>query len=119
LFWTVALSPDSVQVNLGAGTARLHVEDLELEDYHDIVNALHDGPSVEATASFDVRWSGVTSRFKVRDAAVDFAGQFIEGTASIAWSAAEDGFSFVSDPADSSTSVVAIIGHERNGVFFP
>jgi len=38
--------------------------------------------------------------------------------ATLAWSAEEEGFKFVSDPEDTSTTVFAEIGQERNGVFF-
>jgi len=34
------------------------------------------------------------------------------------WSSQQTGFSFQSDPASTSVSLYAIIGHERNGVFF-
>jgi hypothetical protein len=39
--------------------------------------------------------------------------------ATIEWSATEEGFAFESDPAETSTNVFSLIGHERNGVFFP
>ena len=63
-------------------------------------------------------WSGVTKRVHLRDEQNHFVGNFIEDTASMAWSAEEEGFKFVSDPADTSTSIFAEIGSERNGVFF-
>jgi hypothetical protein len=54
----------------------------------------------------------------VRDAAHGFAGEFVETDARIAWSAGEAGLRFVSDPASTSTTIFALLGHERNGVFF-
>jgi hypothetical protein len=89
-----------------------------LEDYHDIVNALLDGPSVEATVSFDIHWLGATDRFELRDAAKRFAGQYVHTPATIAWAATESGIQFVSDPADTSVNELSLIGHEHNGVFF-
>ena len=59
LFWTTPIDRDSVRVDLSVSSASLHVADLEIEDYHDVVNALTDGPSVEATVSFDIGWSGI------------------------------------------------------------
>jgi hypothetical protein len=38
--------------------------------------------------------------------------------ATIEWSSQQAGFSFQSDPASTSVSEYAILGHERNGVFF-
>jgi hypothetical protein len=115
LFWTAPIDRGSVRVNLGAGSASMHVADLDVEDYGNVVNALQDGPSVEATVSFDVSWSGVNERVKIRNRNTDFAGEFIRSSATLAWSAQETGFSFQSDAL---TAGFATIGHERNGSFF-
>jgi hypothetical protein len=121
VFWTVRIEPDAVRVHLGEGTASLRLEDARVFDDHNFQNSIVGGgqPPVPATVSFDVRWSGVTRRVNVRDRTNGFAGAFIENTASIEWSAREAGFAFTSDPARTSTSVYGVIGHERNGVFFP
>jgi hypothetical protein len=116
LFWTARIGRGGVRVNLGAGSASMHVADLDVEDYHDVVNALQDGPSVPASVSFDVDWSGVNERVKTRNRSVDFGGEYIRNTATAVWSASESGFSFQSEPLASG---FATIGHERNGVFFP
>ena len=115
VFWTAAIDRGSVKVNLGKGSASLHVADLDVEDYGNVVNALQDGPSVEASVSFDVSWSGVDERVKIRNKDSGFAGEYIHNEATLSWSASESGFSFTSDPLDSD---FAEIGHERNGVFF-
>ena len=120
VFWTIRIEPDAVKVHLGEGTASLRLTDAKVFDDHNIQNSLDGGPlkPVPATVSFDVRWSGVTRRVKVRDPKNGFAGKFIENTATIEWSAKESGFTFTSDPAKTSKSVAAKLGHERNGVFF-
>jgi hypothetical protein len=115
LFWTIAIDRGSVRVHLGEGSASLHVADLDVEDYHDVVNALLDGPSVEAAVSFDVNWSGVTDRVKIRNTDTDFAGEYVRNSATLVWSASESGFSFQSDQQSAD---FATIGHERNGAFF-
>jgi len=79
------------------------------------VNTLHRGPSVPADVSFRIRWSGVKARVKLRDTTNQFAGNFIEDTATIGWSSHQEAFKFVSS---TSTSLFAEIGRERNGVFF-
>jgi hypothetical protein len=122
-FWTVAIPAADVQfVNPGAGKAELKVTDLVLEDYGSVGNALKDGPSVPATASFDVVWTGdVTRHVNVtrQDSANAFAGEFAETRATVSWSASEAGFTFTSAPAATSKSVFAQTGHERNGSFLP
>ncbi len=108
-----------MQINLGAGTASYQLTNLPLGDYTTIGNALSNGAAVAATVSFNIQWSGVNRRVRVRDTVNGFAGEFVENTSNIAWSATEAGFTFVSDPASTSTSKFAVIGQEHNGVFFP
>jgi hypothetical protein len=92
------------------------VSDLELEDYHDVVNALMDGPEVDATVSIDLEWSGVISRHHFRNEVTGFAGEFAHTSATLSWSATNElGYSFA---ADSLTSGFAEVGTSRNGVFF-
>ena len=83
------------------------------------MNALKDGPSVPASASFRIRWRGAKNRFKVRDDTNGFAARFTETAATIEWSGEESGFKFVTDPAKASVSRMALIGRERNGIFSP
>ncbi len=121
LFWTIPLPKDSVQVHLGAGKASAKADNVALKEFGTIVNDLLHGPSVPATASFNVQWSGVIKRVKVRNVAMGFAGEFVVTGASMEYTAsvpAHD-FVFVSDAAATSKAVFAEIGHERNGVFFP
>jgi hypothetical protein len=60
----------------------------------------------------------VKRRFQVRDAVNGFEGTFVETAATIEWLASDAHVFFVSDPADTSTTVAAVLGRERNGVFF-
>jgi hypothetical protein len=96
---------------------------LAVTDYFNIPNAffhLQTPVSSPATCSFDVRWSGpVTSRAPVTSTAGS-AGQLVMSQATMTWSAANaQGFSFQSDPSNTTTSVFAQIGRVRNGVFAP
>src|SRR6266566_6934175 len=62
-FWVVEVPDKSVDVHPGAGKARFALEGFKIEDYHDLVNALADGPSVDADLSFDCRRSdGIQTR---------------------------------------------------------
>src|SRR4029077_2882206 len=113
VFWTVRIDPDAVQVHLGRGTASLRLTDVPVFDDHNLQNSLKGAPytiqPVAAKVAFDVRWSGVTRRVKVRDQTVGFAGKFIENAATIEWSAKESRFTFTSNAARTSTSVSAVI----------
>ena len=100
-------------------SAALRVANLAIEDYHMRGNALVDGSSVDATVSFDVRWSGIKQRLNIRNSQLMFTGSFVEDMATIVWSAkTADGFAFTSDGEQTSSSSFAVIGRERNGVFF-
>jgi len=107
-----------VDIALSDGSAEFALDSLEIMDHHDLVNSLTRGPSIPATTSFDVRWSGVKRRFRVQDAANGFEGTFVETAATIEWVSSDEHVFFVSDPADTSTTVAAVLGRERNGVFF-
>ena len=122
LFWTVPLASDAVTVHMGAGKASMAVTNLQLRDFFNVPNALFhflSPVSVAAHLSLNLDWSGpVTDRSHVNDPNVGFAGEFVLNQATISWSAENaEGFRFVSNPAG-TTSVLAQLGHMRNGVFF-
>lgn len=125
VFWTLPIDDDSVEIDDGG--ICLCVEDLPMPNYFDyensLLNQLLDPPAkgippVPARVSFECVWRGVTRRVRVRDKANGFAGEFFETGATCAWSARQRGFRFASDPARTSTTVAALVGHERNGIFF-
>ncbi len=119
VFWTVRLPSDSVHVNLGAGRATMAVQNLHVPDFGTVVNALSGGsPSGHAVVGFDINWSGVTERFRNRQESLPtpFAGSFIKNTATMKWTSVEAGHTMVGSPKSTS---VTILGHERNGKFFP
>ena len=118
LFWTIAVPENTVNVNFGAGRASFKVDDLDVEDYHDVVNAINDGPSVDASVSWDIAWSQVLGRTKIRDVENQFAGEFIQCVAQTAWSGETDTATFVSDPAATSVNEFSLLGRERNRSFF-
>jgi hypothetical protein len=124
LFWTLEVPKDSVDVQLGKGSATLQASDVPIFDYGNISNALFGGgpEPVPGSVSFNVVWSGVNQRVNIRKPDPEFgafAGEFIRNTAQMEWTATVGDFTFVSDPLRTSTSSFAEIGHERNGSFFP
>jgi hypothetical protein len=101
------------------GAEATMLADLDVLDYTTVPNALALGPAVPAAVRFEVRWSGPVTRIvSVRDQDHGFRGLFKENSATLSWSATRAGFSFVSDPANTSSSVFAQIGRESNGLFF-
>jgi hypothetical protein len=122
LFWTIALPSGSVQVNPGSGRASMSAANVAVSDFFNIPNSLLHGaiaPPAPAIASFTVHWGGAGNRVKLRDPVNGFAGEFVENSASIIWSASSAGLSYQSGGEDTSVSVFAEVGIERNGVFFP
>jgi len=117
LFWTVPVPEDALEVDFEDGFARLSLEDFDTEDYHNLRNALTDGPSDSASVTFDMTWTATGHAFKVSDPINMFAGRYRLATVSIDWSATAPGFSFTSNPA-SNVNVKSVFGRERNGIFF-
>jgi len=118
LFWTIPISADTIEVNFAAGKASFQVSDVDVEDYHDVVNALMDGPEVDAEVSWNIRWSHPLGRTKIRDIENNFAGDFVQNVAQLAWTGKTDAATFVSHPAETSVNEFSLLAHERNGVFF-
>ena len=106
-------------MNPGAGRASLIVPNATVFNYHDIVQSLATGPAAPtATVTFQVEWSGVQSRQNIRNAGDGHAGEFAFTGARMAWTAIAPPYVFTSDPISTSSSSFALLGHERNGVFF-
>lgn len=118
LFWTKRIPDSSVEIHLDKNRAMMRVQTIELEDYHDVVNALQDGPSKEAVASFTVHWSGHNTTQHIHDAKQQFRGTYSLGKVTVEWKAEEAGLTYETDPASTSETVFALLGRERNGVFF-
>jgi hypothetical protein len=123
--WTIRAPASAVEVDLDAGTARYAMANVAMRDYETLFNALFGGggpglpgPSTPSVVSWDLSFSGVTSRRKIRDTSAGFAGEFLTTGAHIDWSMSKSGFSFRSNPAG-QTVLTALLGHERNGSFFP
>jgi hypothetical protein len=118
LFWVVRVTKDAVKFDERKRKASLHVTDLELGDFGNILHALRGDPSVPATVSFDIHWKDLIQPLQLRDEDNQFEGKFLQTHAFIEWSARQDGFEFLSDPLETSETVFAMFGSERNGVFF-
>ena len=92
-------------------------EGLDIEDYHDVVNALTDGPSKPGRVTFDVRWR-CRQKTRAHDPTNHFEGNYKTGSASIVWRGKTGEQVFRSGPASTAHTNFAEIGEERNGSFF-
>src|SRR6266851_4227491 len=118
LFWTQPVSEDALEVDLAGGTATLALDDLDEEDYQNLLKALLDGRSDFASLYLEMRWKAMVERMNVTDSVHGFTGRYQISAVQIEWSAKAPHFEFVSDPAGTTTNVSSVIGRERNGIFF-
>ena len=119
LFWTVAVPDDSVDVHPGAGTARFALSNFATRDFDTTGNSIMGGPSDPAVVSFEMVWPGHGQPVVQTDGST-FSFDSVIGSATVEWSALNEatGRRFQSDPASTSHTEFAAVGHEKNGVFF-
>jgi hypothetical protein len=127
--WVKQLPDDSVDINPGAGTASLQVDNLAVFDWVTNKNSFLQGavlgPPANATISMKIDWGDVSARNNLKEPDQGFAGEFVLTGAHIAVTLRTEAdtthpaFDFVSDPESTSVADFAEIGKERNGVFFP
>lgn len=91
---------------------------MQMRDYFDLVNALLDGPSVPAVASFQIEWSASQDKHRFHYAPDQWDANLVFNSAQVAWQARSESAMYVTDPASTSTGIFAEVGHERSGVFF-
>jgi hypothetical protein len=119
LFWVMRLPDDNpLLVDFESAEATL-IADLDVLDATKVANSLSLGAAVPAEVTYELRWRGSVKReASVRDETNGFRGLFMENNATIAWSASQTGFKFVSDAASTTTTLFAQLGRESNGIFF-
>ena len=118
MFWTIAIPPSAVAYDLAAGTASYKLTNFAIKDWINFEQSLAQLTSFPATVSFDMKWVQPDKRYHVDNATQKFVYDFLFTKSTIEWSAQQDNFKFVSDPADPSLSLFASVGSERNGVFY-
>jgi hypothetical protein len=113
----------------------MRLRNLAVFDDHDLANSLTSGlglpgdlgfpyPHIDpvqpkrATISFEIEWSGLLETAEVRNTSQGFSGSFIQTGATISCSSRQPGFRFQSEAPDPTRNVFAVIGREKNGVFF-
>jgi PEP-CTERM motif-containing protein len=130
-FWTTAIPPNDLTVQFAAGEAEMKVQNLVLDDFGTIPNALGHNWQTNfdpAVVSFDVVWSGPATRGVTFTDSTDgdqFTGSFVENQVTVTWSGTNQttGFSFTANPGTFATSAVdggfALLGLEQNGATVP
>jgi hypothetical protein len=120
LFWTLPVDDDALRVSHDARRAVLDVDDLQVIDSFQFLGA----NNTPATLSLHVEWRatgpfvdrGKGTTVPATDPAA-FSGSFAVARSTAAFTGAEFGFSFTSDPGVSTDRTFAEMGRERNGVF--
>ena len=115
----------------GKFEATYSLTNVSVPDWFNLGNALLGGDSSPGVASFTVKWFDPQQVVTVdatnntggfgppSSASHDWGGRFAVTNASIEFSARNDqGFSYKSDPASTSSAHPAFLGVERNGYFF-
>ena len=134
VFWVTRIPEGSFHADVDSGGARVRVENLCVYDAFTVANSIMGiNRPVNLVKgiinSLELEWSGVISRDTANEPVNQMRGSFVENTARIAVTATTPktmvtalsnghGFRFVSDPASTSVSNFAQIGHEQNGIFF-
>jgi hypothetical protein len=113
---------ESIEVHLGAGQASFRLTTRIFDD-HDLQSSLTKvfpaGFPQIAQVTFDVEWSGILDRAHIRNEDQQFEGDFLQTGSTIRWSSTNPGgFQFMSEGPNPARVVNAVVGHERNGVFF-
>ena len=94
------------------------LENVELPDFHDLLNSLHHGQPVgTGVVDMSMTWSGGGQVSHVRDTANRFTGRKVTGTSHISWTVTMGGFTFIADESGQN-SLTSEVWKERNGVFF-
>jgi hypothetical protein len=131
VFWTIPVRPDEVEIDASAGTARYRMKNYRTDDYGSFTNSIANGDRTPGVVSFDVRWSrdATSKKYSFSHAAdVDpdsYQIDYWDTRCTLEWeSRNDDGFRFSSYrlgryPAGKAPGqLFAIVGSEKNGVFF-
>ena len=125
---------DAVEIDFDDAQARLKVRNMGVFDDHDLANSLTQGLGLPATVvppdgipaifpvrakvSFDIVWNGAIDTAQITSTSEQFRGTFFATQTTIKWSSEQEGFSFESEPPDTTRNLLSVLGREKNGVFF-
>jgi hypothetical protein len=105
-----------------SGIATMQASNVPVFDYGDIPNAISgEKPGTRGTVSFRVEWEGPARPTRIHNTDSvygGFAGEFRRNAARMTWTARVGDYEFRSGAMDTSSSIFALLGQERNGIFF-
>ncbi|GAC1444995.1 MAG: hypothetical protein NVSMB52_05010 [Chloroflexota bacterium] len=117
LYWTSPIPASGLHISPDGSFASLEINDYPVIDEPKFPKP---GPAYEARVSLRATWHAVGPRLARSDPMGKYKVQFHKANARIHFTASVPslGFTFTSDPLATSESVFAMMGHDRNGVFF-
>jgi hypothetical protein len=95
----------------------MDVQNVEMEDYYDFVNAILDGPSLEGLVSFRAEWAESHNKRRFHNTAQQYDGHMALTSATCSWIGENVEARYVSS-SHGQVTVYAEVGQVRNGVFF-
>jgi len=118
LFWTVPMPDGALTLSPDGLSAAVRLRDLPVQDQPNFgADTL---PTYAARLDLDMSWQAHGPALGVSDPKNRYQLQFHLAIARIAMriTVPATGFTFLSDPAETSQTIFAMIGHDQNGVFF-
>ena len=110
----------AVDVDLGAGTATYHAENLPMKDFHDFENAMTgDGATpVPGMVSFTVKWTAQGDPTHFDNPDQQYRADVRGAMAQMDFTAVAGDIELVSAPLETSTTDGGQLGFESNGSFY-
>ncbi|GAC1357502.1 MAG: hypothetical protein NVS4B11_35200 [Ktedonobacteraceae bacterium] len=117
LFWTVPMPEDALHLSEDGLVASVHLRDFPVQDQPNFPNTQ---PTYPARISMDLTWQAVGRQMGINDPMNHYRLQFHKANAQVALrvTVPEVGFTFTSAPAKTSETVFAMLGYDRNGLFY-
>jgi len=118
IFWTVPMPDGALTLSPDGLSASVRLSDFPVLDQPKF--GADTIPTYAARISLDMSWQAYGPPLGVSDPRNKYRLQFHLATARIAMRimVPEIGFTFISDPAATSQTIFAMIGHDQNGMFF-
>jgi len=118
LFWTVPMPEQALTLSPDGLSAAVRLRDFPVLDQPKF--GVSTVPTYAARLDLDMSWQAHGSAMGVTNPAHTYRLRFHLATARIAMriTVPQTGFTFISDPAETSQTIFAMLGHDQNGLFF-
>lgn len=117
MHWTIPVDPSSLSLSEDGRSVELSISNLQVIDAPKFPLP---GPVDPAIVSYTMRWTAVGDEQFVSNSDMRYRFRFLPAQAQIQFSASipSTGFSYTSDPIETSQSVFAAFGYDSNGAYF-